>query len=131
MNRRVMLVEDPGGWGIYDALNGDKLFKELKDIDSAIVMARKEAFEAPHRTEKGQFFQDMNGEPLYVTIPSKSGTLELEYADGMPCLDFELCPLCKGPAFGRAIGKHNCYYCQNCEKDVDCVPPAEWIGSLD
>jgi len=131
MGRRVIFVDESDGWGIYDALNGDRLFMGISDMDSAVKMARDEAFEVPHRTEGGPFFMDMDGEPLYATVPCKSGTLELEYADGMPCLDFELCPLCSGPAFGRAEGKHNCYYCVNCEKDVDCVPPAESIGSLD
>ena len=42
MNRRVMLVEDNSGWGIYDALNGDKLMKGLKDVDSAVERTRTE-----------------------------------------------------------------------------------------
>lgn len=131
MGRRVVLVDENDGLGIYDALNGDRLFSGISDMDRAVRMATEEALELPHMTETGKFFKDMDGEPLYVTRPNKSGTLELEYADGIPCLDFELCPICSGPAFGRAEGKNNCYYCVNCEKDVDCVPPADSIGSLD
>ena len=94
-------------------------------------LCESKSYVTPYMGESDSFFSDMDGKPLYFTDEAKTKELELEYADGTPCLDFELCPVCKGPAFGRDHEGHNCYFCPTCEKDIDCVPPPEEIGEAD
>ncbi|MDH3974591.1 MAG: hypothetical protein OEV42_09975 [Deltaproteobacteria bacterium] len=131
METRTLIIEKENGWGIFDALKGDTLMEGLSDMEETLKLCRKRHYEMPYRVKNGQFLKDLDGEFLYLTEGGKSGNLELEYADGTPCLDFEACPHCKSPAFGRYRDGHNCYYCPACEKDVDCVPPEEWIGAAD
>lgn len=133
MDRKVLIVEEAEGWGIFDAESGDELAGNMSNREEALRRAGEMHFEAPPMNKKGRFFADMDGRPLFMTKPARSGNLELEYADGIPCLDFEICAECNGPAFGRAsaIKKRNCYFCPSCGKDVDCVPPEEWIGEMD
>lgn len=131
MAKRVIVVEEEDGWGIFDASSGDELDEGIGSREECLKIARERRYEVPAMNARGTFFSDMDGRPLYIANPSKSGDMELEYADGMPCLDFEICADCKGPAFGRASRRRNCYYCPSCGKDVDCVPPEEWIGELD
>jgi len=131
METRVLIVEKENGWAIFDAELGDTIAEGLLGFDESLKLCEERHYVVPFRKENGDFFTDLDGEPLYRTSRSKTEEIEFEYADGTPCLDFELCPDCNGPAFGRDSGGHNCYYCPNCEKDVDCVPPAEWIGAVD
>lgn len=133
MGKRVLIIEEDDGWGIFDAMNSDELIEQIADRKEGLKIAKERHYELPLMNIKSAFFSDMDGRPLYITVPSKSGQLELEYVDGGPCLDFEICATCKGPAFGRdsASKRRNCYYCPSCGQDVDCVPPPEWIGELD
>lgn len=133
MARRVIVVENDDGWSVYDAVTGERLKDGFETVKDVLKVCRENNFETPPRTRNDDFFADMDGKPLFITRPSKSGGIELEYSDGTPCLDFEICSVCNGPAFGRnsrELGR-NCYYCTSCHKDVDCVPPEEWIGELD
>ena len=131
MNKRVLILEAETGWTIFDAEKGDPIVEGLPGMDEGLRLCKEKNYLVPHRGEMNAFFSDLEGEPLFMTEGAKTGELELEYVDGTPCLDFELCPICKGPAFGRDTGGKNCYYCQNCDKDIDCVPPPEWIGEAD
>ena len=133
MGRKVIIIEEEDGWYIFDTKNSDLLHEGIESKEESLLVAQKEGYEMPVTNKDGTFCVDMDGRPLYITKPSKSGKLELEYGDDTACLDFELCPVCKGPAFGRdsALKRRNCYYCPLCDKDIDCVPPAEWIGEMD
>ena len=131
METRTLIIEKEKGWGIFDALNGNALVEGLSSMEESLTFCQERKYETPYIVNSGKFLKDLDGEFLYITKDGKSGELELEYANGMPCLDFEVCPLCKGAAFGRYNDGHNCYYCPACDKEVDCVPPAEWIGEAD
>ena len=133
MGKKVIIVEESDGWYIFDAYSGDELEGGINSREDSIRIAENKAYELPAMNVRGTFFTDMDGRPLYVTRPGKTEALELEYVDESPCLDFEICAVCKGPAFGRdsILKRSNCYYCPSCEQDVHCVPPAEWIGALD
>lgn len=131
MNGRVLILENENGWGIFDAEEGSPIEEGLADLSESLKLCQKRHLVTPYQRENGLFLEDLDGEALYLIEEGKEGEMELEYADGTPCLDFELCPSCSGPAFGRESEGHNCYYCPTCEKDVDCVPPAEWIGAVD
>lgn len=133
MGKKVIIIEESDGWYIFDGHSGDELEGGISSREESIRISGNKAYELPAMNANGSFFTDMDGRPLYITRPGKSGELELEYTDETPCLDFEICALCKGPAFGRdsPSKRRNCYYCPSCEKDVDCVPSAELIGALD
>ncbi|MBE9536443.1 MAG: hypothetical protein IMF07_04620 [Proteobacteria bacterium] len=131
MCKKVLIVEESDGWYIFDSENGNTLQEGIGSRAECLKTAEGKGYEVPAMSEKGAFFADMDGNPLYVTKPIKSGSVELEYADEIPCLGFEICPVCKGPAFGRDAGGKNCYYCPSCGKEIDCVPPEEWIGEID
>ena len=131
MEKRVLIIEAENGWSVLDADNGDRIKEGLSRPEEGLQLCEAKDYIAPYRGESGRFFADLSGEALYLTREAKTHDLELEYVDGTPCLDFELCPTCKGPAFGMDHDGHNCYYCPECEKDVDCVPPPEWIGEAD
>ena len=131
MKTRTLIIEKKNGWAIFDALTGNALMEGLPGMDESLKICYKRHYETPYLVGNEQFLKDLDGEFLYLTEDGKSGEIELEYANGTPCLDFEVCPLCKGAAFGREKDGHNCYYCPTCEKEMDCVPPAEWIGAID
>jgi hypothetical protein len=131
MSRKVVIAEESDGWCIFDSKSGDILQEGIESRAESLKVAEGKGYEVPAMNEEGAFYLDMDGNPLYVTKPSKSGNIELEYADETPCLDFEICPVCKGPAFGRDAGGKNCYYCPSCGKDIHCVPPVEEIGEAD
>ncbi len=131
MEKKVLIVEKEEGWTIFDAENGDTVAEGFLNLDESLRLCNELHFQLPYMGESGKFFEDLNGEPLFLTDESKKESLELEYSDGTPFFDFELCPVCKGPAVGRPIAEHNCYYCSTCDKNIDCVPPPEWIGEAD
>ena len=131
MEKRVLIVEAESGWSIFDADKGDAIEEGIASMEESIKLCEANHYVAPYSGKSGRFFNDLDGEPLYLTEGAKTDGLELEYVDGTPCLDFELCPTCRGPAFGRDHDGHNCYHCPTCKKDVDCVPPPEWIGEAD
>ncbi len=131
METKVLIMEKEKGWALFDAEKGNLIAGGLGSLEECIRLCEERGFKAPFRGESGSFFRDMDGEPLYRIDSSKTGGLELEYADGSVCLDFEICHTCKGPAFGRFANGHNCYFCPNCGKEMDCVPPPEWIGEMD
>jgi len=131
MEKKVLIVENEEGWSIFDAGSGDRVAEGFADLEESLMFCEDLHYRPPYMGESGKFFEDLNGEPLYLAKEKKSGGLELEYSDGTPFFDFELCPACKGPALGRPEAGHNCYYCPECDRDIDCVPPAEYIGEAD
>ena len=131
METRVLIVERENGWAIFDAELGDVIAEGLPGMEESIRVCKEKHYAVPCRKENGDFFTDLDGEPLYKSGRSKTPDPGFEYADGTPCLDLEICPHCNGPAFGRDLGGHNCYYCPACEKELHCVPPPEWIGAVD
>lgn len=131
MEKRVLILEKEKGWSIFDAIDGEALKEGLGSVEESLRLCEKEQYVAPYRGGSGNFFKDVDGEFLYHSKRGVVGDVELEYADGTLCLDFEICPSCKGPAFGGGLEGNNCYYCPSCKKEINCVPPAEWIGELD
>lgn len=131
MKTKTLIIEKKDGWSIFDAKTGNALIEGIPDVEESLKLCSGRHYKAPYQNLKGQFIKDLDGEFLFLTEDGKSDALELEYADGSPCLDFEVCPYCKGAAFGRFRDGHNCYYCPSCDKTIDCVPPPEWIGEAD
>lgn len=131
METKVLILEEKNGWALFNAFDGNLIVEDLSSVDECLKLCDERGFKAPYRGESGAFFHDMDGEALYRIDASKTGGLELEYSDGMACLDFEICQTCKGPAFGRSEDGHNCYFCPECDREMDCVPPPEWIGEAD
>lgn len=130
MDTKVIILERNDGWSIFET-EDRPLAEGLAGLEESLDLCKTKHYTPPYRGESNDFFHDHDGALIYRTEDPKKNELELEYLDGTPFIDFEICPSCKGPAIGRPISGHNCYYCANCDKDINCVPPPEEIGEAD
>lgn len=131
MLTRVKIEATDTGYSIFEALTGKALKEGIATKKKCLKIVAENQYELPPLNKNGDFFADLAGAPLFLSRPAKTEDVELEYADSAPCLDFEMCNSCGGPAFGRDTGAHNCYFCPICKIDIDCVPMAEDIGAMD